>query len=313
MSKNNYVALFDSIKTDEKALRRAVDSIYEKEQEVESKSSKHKNVNMSFVPVVAATMTFILILGVFIFPISSKMSNSFVVKAGASEINSIANVEIGELKGENNAMRICFDEANNVSYIAQCKVVSFPVMCTGNNIEKVRYKVNGDGYFALISNVQGVSDVEYIEDIPASYDEEQKYPYVLADMGAYENKALAYTVDYDAQNETIAKLGLYTIDDGGKYCDLYNESIYIEKSDDSFVHGKEFDYEMMYLDIFTDGNYGTDKVNYSDYSIEVTAIFEDGTQESKIVNLGIQQENKTYESDEDGEYTALKVFAKLSE
>ncbi len=313
MNKNRYTKLFDSIKADENAVRNAVDGIYEKEHVEVSKPEKQKSVRFRFVPVVAVALVFVILLGVFIFPMSPKTDNSFVVKAGASEINSIDSVEIGELKGDNNALRLCFDDDNNVCYIAQCKVVSFPVMCSGNNIEKITYEVKGNGYFALLSDVQGVSDIECVEKVPASYNEEQKYPYNLADTGDYSDKALAYTVDYDAQNEYIAKLCLYTVDDGSKYCEIYNENMYYEESDGSFVHGKDFDYELMYLDIFTDGDYGIDVVNYSDYSIEITATFDDGTHQTKTVNLGIEKTEKPYESDEEGEYTTLNIYAKLGE
>lgn len=313
MNKNRYTKLFDRIKADDDAVRNAVDSIYEKETTDVDEFKLKRSMNLKFVHAVAVALVFVLVLGVYSLPITPKADNCFVVKAGASEINSIGSVEIGELKGENNAIRICFDDSDKVSYLAQCKVVNFPVMCMGDNIEKVTYKVKGNGYFALHRDVQGVSDVKYVEKAPTSYEEEQKYPYDLADTGDYTKKALAYTVDYDAQNEAVAKLCLYTVDDGDKYCDSYSETIYFEKSDGSFVHGKDFDYEMMYLDIFTDGKYSVDAINYSDYSVEITATFEDGTQESKTVNLGLEKTKKNYDSGEDGEYTVLNVHAKLSE
>ncbi len=313
MNKNKYTMLFDSIKADDNAVRNAIDCIYEKENTDVVELKQKRTINFKFVPAVAVALVFVLLLGVYILPITPKADNCFVVKAGASQINTIDSVEIGELKGENNAIRICFDDSNKVSYLAQCKVVNFPVMCTGNNIEKVTYKANGNSYFALLRDVQGVSEVEYVEKVPTSYDEEQKYPYDIADTGDYTKKALAYTVDYDVQNEAVAKLCLYTVDDGDKYCDLYSEDIYFEESDGSFVHGKDFDYEMMYLDIFTDGDYTVDAINYSDYSVEITATFEDGTQETKTVNLGLEKTKKNYDSGEDGEYTVLKVHAKLSE
>lgn len=311
MSKNRYVRLFNNIKADDNAVKRAVDSIYETENAEVFELEKKKSVNLRFVPILATSLVFVIILGLFIFPMTPKANNSFVIKAGASQINSIDDVEIGELMGENNALRISFDESDKANCLTQCKVVSFPVVCSGNNIDKVTYKVNGNGYFALLGDVEGVSGMVYVEEEPTSFEKAQKYPYNLADTGEYTEKVKEFTVDYEAQNESLSKLCLYTVDDNGKYCDLYNENICFEKSDGSFVHGKDLDYEQMYFELFTDGD-GFDVINYSDYYVDVTVTFEDGTKETKIVNLGLEKTKKLYENGEDGEYTSLNIHAKLS-
>ncbi len=311
MNKNRYVNLFDSIKADDNAVRNAVDGIYEVESKEDFNSQK-RSMKFKFAPIIATALVCFFLLGLFVFPNEMKADNSFVVKAGASEINSIDSVEIGELKGSNNALRICFDENNKADYIAKCKVVDFPIKCSGNNIKKISYKVNGNGYFALLSDVQGVSDIEYVEDVPSTFEEAERYPYDLADTGKYSEKALSFTIDYEAQNDLIAKLCLFTVDDSGKYCNLYNENIYFENSDGSFVHGKDFDYEQMYFELFTDDD-AFDVINYSDYNVDVTVTFEDGTKETKTLNLGLEKTKKPYENGEDGEYTALNVHTKVSE
>ncbi len=311
MNKKRYVKLFDGIKADENVVRNAVNGIYEAESQ-ESLNVKGSSIHFRFIPITATALVCVLLLGLFVFPKEMKADNSFVLKAGASEMNSIDSVEIGELKGSNNALRICLDDNIKANYIVQSKVVDFPIQCSGNNIEKITYTVSGNGYFALLSDMQGVSAIEYVEDVPSTFEEVQRYPYDLADTGKYSEKALSFTIDYEAQNDSIAKLCLYTVDNSGKYCDLYNENIYFEKSDGSFVHGKDFDYEQMYFELFTDGE-GFDVINYSDYNIDVTVAFIDGTKETITLNLGLEKTKKPYESGEDGEYTALNLHAKVSE
>ena len=310
MNKKRYVKLFDSIKADENVVRNAVNGIYEAESQ-ESLNVKGSSMHFRFIPIIATALVCIILLGLFVIPKEMQVDNSFVLKAGASEMNTIDSVKIGELKGSNNALRICFDDNNKANYIVQSKVVDFPILCSGNNIEKITYTVSGNGYFALLSDVQGVSVVEYVEGVPSTFEEVQRYPYDLADTGKYSKKVLSFTIDYDAQNDSIAKLCLYTVDNSGKYCDLYNENIYFEKSDGSFVHGKDFDYEQMYFELFTDGE-GFDVINYSDYNIDVTVAFIDGTKETITLNLGLEKTKKSYESGEDGEYTSLNVHSKVS-
>lgn len=310
MNKKRYVKLFDSIKADENVVRNAVNGIYEAESQ-ESLNVKGSSMHFRFIPIIATALVCIMLLGLFVIPKEMQVDNSFVLKAGALEMNTIDSVKIGELKGSNNALRICFDDNNKANYIVQSKVVDFPILCSGNNIEKITYTVSGNGYFALLSDVQGVSVVEYVEGVPSTFEEVQRYPYDLADTEKYSKKVISFTIDYDAQNDSIAKLCLYTVDNSGKYCDLYNENIYFEKSDGSFVHGKDFDYEQMYFELFTDGE-GFDVINYSDYNIDVTVTFIDGTKETITINLGLEKTKKPYESGEDGEYTSLNVHSKVS-
>ena len=87
-------------------------------------------------------------------------------------------------------------------------------------------------------------------------------------------------------------------EDNGEYCEKYNASAV--ETDDGTARGKNFDYQQMYYDLFSAG----------DYSIEITAKFNDGTTQTKTVNLVIEKADKEIYSEQG---STLTVSAKLAE
>lgn len=296
MSKSTYTHLMDSIKASDSAVENAVYAIYNKENKNDVLTFKPKRkAYIRLIPITAMMLVVLLVVGVFSVFIGLNSENSFVINVGAAEVNSLTNVEIGELKDKNNALRLCFDTPDKVNYMIQCKTLDFPIVCTGNNIEKINYKINGNGYFAILGNAQGVIDKVYVESKPVSYEEAQKYPYDIAVTEEYTEKVLSFTVDYNNQSESMAIIGLYTIDDNSEYCEAYNASIYYDKQSDSYIQGKNFDYADMYYSIFSQGN----------NSVDITVTYKNGTTETKTVKLSLEKVQKPYESGEEGEYTSL--------
>lgn len=299
MSKNTYTNLMDSIKASECAVEKAVKSIYSNEKANNVISFKHRRKSYTrFVPITAMLLVLLILVGTFSVFTGLNSENSFVLNVGAAEVNSLTSVKIGELKDKNNALRLCFDTSDKVNYMVQCKTLDFPIVCTGNNIDKINYKINGNGYFAILKTAQGVTDKVYVEGKPVSYEEAQKYPYDIAVTKEYTEKVLSFTVDYNNQSESMAIIGLYTVDDNGKYCETYNANIHYDKQSDSYIQGKDFDYEDMYYSIF----------NKADYSVDITVTYNNGTTETKTVDLHLKKEQKPYESGDKGEYTSLVAY-----
>ncbi len=302
MSKKTYKQLMDNIKVTDEVVDKAVESIYCENCNIVAFRTKN-NKKLAFVSTAVVALFALILVGIFSIATNTSLENSFIINVGASEINSFNAVEIGELKGSNNAYRMLFNSPKDTFYIAQSKITSFPIMCKGNNIDKINYEIIGDGYFALSNVSDGITDKVYVPEKPDSFDEAEKYVYNIANTGKYTEKVLSFTVDYESQSENTAILGLYTIDDDGEYVAEYNDKVYYDEKTKSYIQGKDLDYTDMYYNIF----------NKSNHSVKITVTFEDGTTEIKTLNLSLEKLKKSYESGEKGEYIDLKLKANIAE
>lgn len=300
MSKNRYTHAIDSIKVPQDAIDRALDAVYDNTPELKIEVVRtQSHGKFRLVPAVAAVLAAVILAGGAALGIALKPQNSFYITANAAEINSVDEVRIGELKSNNNAVRIAFDSPDKVYYLAQCKTAAFPVICNGNNIDKITYAIDGNGYLAVRENAQGVSDLEYVPDVPDDYYEAEKYPYNIADTEDYSIKVKSFSQSYETQSETTAMLGLFAFDENAEYCRRFSSEIQFDNESGEYHQGKDFDFEDMYYNLFRQNN----------YSVDITVTFKDSSTQTKTLLLGIEKA----ESNETEERTPLVITAKLVE
>lgn len=292
-----YNEFVSTVKAPESAVEKAVDCMYQMDTTSATREYKPKHRGYFGVAATAAVLCLVLLAGVMFYPFGKGAENVFVINAGAAELNSYELTKLGELKCEFNSLGICFDEENEAISFSMCEWLDFPITCTGENIEAVTYKVQGNGFFTIPETEKGISDKVPFESSDEPYSYEKIHLSGLNEIKSYGESFSSFTTEYLHQNQE-ALLCLYASEDNGKYCEKYNASAV--ETDDGTARGKNFDYQQMYYDLFSAG----------DYSIEITAKFNDGTTQTKTVDLVIEKADKEIYSEQG---TTLTVSAKLAE
>lgn len=290
MNEKHYVQFISEVKASETTVDKAVDAIYNSNNVRRTKENKSWGMRSFGIAATAAVLCLVFILGFVFYPFSENDKNSFVISAGAQELNTYSLTELGELKCEFNSLGIGFDDNNQVTALTMCEYLSFPVSCSGENIEKITYTINGKGFFFLPDSATEISDKVFFENPPAPF------PYEHSDYAeCYREKVVSFSMNGQRQNPNLL-LGLYIGDfDGGEYCQEYA----VNYSDD-FSYGKNFDYQQMYYELF----------NEDDYSVDVTATFADGSTSTKTMDLIIEKREESVGLEQK---TCLIISAKLAE
>lgn len=291
-----YNEFMSTVKATESAVEKAVDCMYHSDT---TATSEYKPKRRGYFSVVAtaAVLCLVLLAGFMFYPFGKGAENVFVISAGAAELNSYELVKLGELNCESNSQGICINEDNQVTSITMCKWLDFPINCSGETIESVTYKINGKGFFALPVSATNICDRVIFENSAEIAPYDMIHLQGVNETYDYKEKLTSFTADYLYQNQG-AQLCLYISESEGTYCLEYN-STFVD-TEVGIAHGKGFDYQQMYYDLFSAG----------DYSIEITAKFNDGTTQTKTVNLVIEKADKEIYSEQG---TTLTVSAKLAE
>ncbi len=297
MNEKKYAQFMSTVKAPDSAVEKAVVGIYNSDTSTTVREYKPRPRGYFGVAATAAVLCLVILAGVMFYPFGTGADNSFVINAGAAEINSYELTKLGELKCEFNSIGVAIDEDNQATAITMCEWLDFPITCTGENIEAVTYKVQGKGFFAISDTAEIVYDKEYFEESAeiAPYDK----IHLTGNNGVhnYGEKLISYTADYLFQNQGVL-LCLYISEDNGKYCQMYNSTAF--DTDNGTALGKDFDYQQMYYELFSAG----------DYTIEITARFNDGTTQTKTVDLIIE---KTDKADYAEKSSTLTISARLAE
>lgn len=296
MNEKNYNRFISEIKAPHSAVEKAVEGIYNGDTSTAVREYKQSRRGY-FGVAAAAVLCLVILAGVMCYPFGTGADNSFVINAGAAEVNSYELVKLGELNCESNSQGICINEDNQVTSITMCKWLDFPINCSGETIESVTYKINGKGFFALPVSATNICDRVIFENSAEIAPYDMIHLQGVNETYDYKEKLTSFTADYLYQNQG-AQLCLYISESEGPYCLEYN-STFVD-TEVGIAHGKGFDYQQMYYDLFSAG----------DYSIEITAKFNDGTTQTKTVNLVIEKADKEIYSEQG---TTLTVSAKLAE
>ena len=169
---------------------------------VKNIGTEKKKIKFDFrlVSAVAACLVVVILGAILINPFGSH-ENSFVLKAGATEIGSDSFVEVCELYSNLSASGSLL--VNGELYPYECRSCLLKVFCEGKNIETVRYTIeNGVFIFPLNSYAQ-----DYRDDFPkAAQLSDRIYNRVEAvnkvEHG-FENELQysSFTIDYEDQLE----------------------------------------------------------------------------------------------------------------
>lgn len=297
MNEKRYSEFMSKIRVSQTTVDKAVVAMYESGTQTQVISSKPKHRSYRRIAATAAVLCLVMLAGVICYPFGSKVGNVFIINAGAAEVNNYELTKLGELKCESNSLGLVFDEEDKVTSIVVGEMLEFPVTCMGEGIEKVTYELQGKGFFFLPEDSSQIYDKLYFEDNSVIL------PYVNTNMqwtvgaNVYLEKVNSFTIDYTQQNADSV-LYLYTSDDNGAYCEKYNDTF--EEESDGTAHGKNFDYQQMYYDLFTS----------DEHLVKVTATFEDGTTQTKTLELYIEKADpQSYIEN----HSTLIVSAKLAE
>lgn len=297
MNNNEYTQFMSKVTVPSDAVQKAVDRIYEEKKSAIITQFKPRGKRHFGLAVAAAALCLVVLSGVVFFPFGGGAENNFVITAGATEINSYELVELGELKCESNSQGICINEENQVTSITMCEWLDFPISCTGENVESITYKMYGNGFFSLPVSSANIRDRVLFENSAEFAPYDKLHLQGINDAYDYKEKLSSFTADYLYQNQAFV-LCLYTSDNNGPYCEKYN--LTAQKTEDGISHGKDFDYQQMYYDLFS----------ADDYSVEITANFKDGTSQTKVVDLVIEKTDRQSEY----EFTpSLIISAKLAQ
>lgn len=297
MNNNEYTQFMSKVKAPSGAVEKAVEGIYEEKRSATITELKPGGKRGFGFALAAAVLCLVVLSGVVFFPFGSGAENSFVITAGAKEINSYELVELGELKCDSNSQGICINEENQVTSITMCEWLDFPISCTGENVEAVTYKMYGNGFFSLPASSANIRDRVLFENSAEIAPYDKLHLQGINDTYDYKEKLSSFTADYLYQNQD-AQLCLYISESDGPYCLEYNSTA--QKTEDGISHGKDFDYQQMFYDLFS----------ADDYSVEITANFKDGTSQTKVVDLVIEKTDRQSEY----EFTpSLIISAKLAE
>lgn len=297
MNKNEYTHFMSKVKAPSGAVEKAVEGIYEEKKSATITEFKPRGKRGFGLALAAAVLCLVLLSGVVFFPFGGGTENNFVITAGAKEINNYELTKLGELKCELDSYGIIFNEKNRAICITMCQWLDFPISCTGENVESVTYKMQGKGCFAIPKTATNITEKVSFMDSKEIAPQDKVHLQGVNDAHSYGENLSSFTTDYLYQNQAFV-LCLYTSDNNGPYCEKYN--LTAQKTEDGISHGKDFDYQQMYYDLFS----------ADDYSVEITANFKDGTSQTKVVDLVIEKTDRQSEY----EFTpSLTISAKLAE
>lgn len=298
MNEKRYSEFMSEIKAPDDTVDKAVEAMYNSiTPQVQNVTFKPKHRGYRSIAAMAAVMCLVMLAGVLFYPFGSKGDNIFAINVGAAEVNSYELTKPGEMNCKSNSLGLGFNEENEVISITAGEILDFSVECTGEKIEKLTYELQGDGFFYLPQYSPQVYDKVYFEESSVLL------PYVntsvqYTDGGkVYLEKVRSFTTDYSNQ-ETGAKLYLYSSDDNGYYCEKYNDTL--AKESDGNAYGKGFDHQQMYYDMFSS----------ADHLVKITATFEDGTTLTKTLELVIEKADTQSYTDN---HSTLIVSAKIAE
>ena len=292
-----YNEFMSTVTAPDSAVEKAVEGMYNSGTIATIRKYKSKHRSYFGVAATAAVLCLVILLGVMCYPFGAGADNSFVISAGAAELNTYELTKLGELKCEFNSLGLGFDEENQANCITMCEWLDFPITCAGEDIDTITYKVQGKGFFTISETATNISDKVPFESLSEIMPYDKIHLSGINGAHYYGEKFSSFTADYLYQNQGVL-LCLYTNEDNGKYCQKYNDSAF--DTDDGVARGKDLDYQEMYYDLFSS----------DDYSIEITARFEDGTTLTKTVDLVIE---KSEEENYSEQGTTLTISAKLAE
>ena len=297
MNENIYINFMDNIKTPKSALDKAVEVMQNSAVQPQITEFKPKRKGFRSIAVTAAVLCLVMLAGVFFYPFGSKGENIFAINVGAAAVNTYEFAKLGELKCESNSLGLMFNEDNEVTTIAVGENLSFPITCTGQGIKEVTYIFNGIGFFLLPEDASFVCGKEVLKEADelllysragAEYEYSTSYS---------KNRVSSFTLQKPEVSRDVL-LCLYAFDKDGPYCKMYNEGYIVEG--DAVAHGKNMDYKQMYYELY----------NSENYSVDVAVTFEDGTTQTKTIELVIEKaDNQSYAEN----HSTLIVSAKLAE
>ncbi len=294
MNEKRYTQFMSTVKAPDSAVEKAVKGMYDSNKLTAVREHRQRPKGFLGVAATAAVLCLVLLAGVMFYPFGGSAENVFSINVGAAELNSYELARLGELKCEFNSLGLGFDENNNAISFSMCEWLDFPITCTGENIEAVTYKAQGKGFF-VVNDDTNIYNKEEALTVAAPYD--KLHLSEVNGVHNYGESLSSFTTDYLHQNQETL-LCLYASEDNGKYCQEYNSTVF--DTEDGTARGKGFDYQQMYYDLFSAG----------DYSIEITARFEDGTSLTKTVDLVIEKSDEKVYSEQG---TTLTVSARLAE
>lgn len=297
MNEKRYAQFMSGIKAPDSAVEKAVEGMYNSDALTASVERKPRHRGYIGVAATAAVLCLVLLLGVVCYPFGANGENTFVINAGAAELNSYELIKLGELECEFDSLGIGFNEENEANSITMCEWLDFPITCAGEDIDTVTYKVQGKGFFTISDTAANIYDKEPFESSTELMPYDKIHLSGLNGVHYYGEKLSSFTADYMYQNQGVL-LCLYTSEDNGKYCQQYNASAF--DTDDGVARGKDLDYQQMYYELFS----------ADDYSIEITVRFTDGATLTKTVDLVIEKTDETNYSEQG---TTLTVSARLAE
>ncbi len=297
MNDKRYSDFMNDIKAPQIAVDKAVEAMYESDTQSRVISSKPKHRGYRSIAVTAAVLCLVLLAGVFFYPFGSKGENIFAINVGAAEVNTYELTKLGELKCESNSLGLVFNEENKVASIVVGEMLNFPVACRGEGIKEVTYELQGNGFFFLTEESSEIYDKLYFEDSSVILPYANTGMYYTDGAKVYLEKLNTFTIDYMKQDSDLI-LYLYASEDNGDYCRKYNDTS--AEEGDGISHGKGFDYQQMYYDLFTS----------DEHWVKVTATFEDGTTQTKTLELVIEKADpQSYIEN----HSTLTVSARLAE
>lgn len=297
MNNNEYTQFMSKVTAPSDAVQKAVDRIYEEKKSATITQFKPRGKRHFGLAVAAAALCLVVLSGVVFFPFGGGAENNFVITAGATEINNYELTKLGKLKCESNGIGTSFDEDGSVNAITVCDFLNFPINCTGEDIESVTYKMKGKGFFALPAYAGSVYDEVTLDESTDVADYNRLLLEGVLKSNDCQEALSTFTTDYPTRVNGLM-LCLYTGEDNGPYCEEYNNTEL--KEEDGVSHGKGFDYQQMFYELFS----------AEEYSVEITANFKDGTAQTKAVDLVIEKEGQ------DSEYeffSTITVSAKLAQ
>lgn len=276
MFKDRYQSVISRVSPDEALVRHTVLAVRAADTTADIRPPRFYRGRL--VPAMAAVLAVAVVFGaVLIFhgdvapSVATTGSHSFVIKAGAAEINPDYYVELGEMQKDGSHFGVEWDRDDEGRYhytqldMAQAFVLD-TLRCVGEEVEYFTYTVYG-GYIIMDGRTGTVLSLR-----SASPPDREQLMELTAD-GSFDR----FTV---TDEEYRAFVAFPFSDDTGKYADLLDNQTVDEDGEVSL----EPRYEDIYYDMFYS--------HIDELSMLITAHYEDGSTQSKTVVFGLAEKHR---------------------
>lgn len=302
MKQQDYLRTMDGLTAPHEAIQRTLDAVRSaeiKEDNISYEENKAKPRYRWITAVAAVLVLAVAFTAVFAVrqssapQIAGNSEHSFIIKAGAAEVNPDYYVEIGEMKQDGASWGAEWDEDVDTDgnpflyYTKMSATIAYTIdnlKCSGEGVDYFTYTVHG-GYFIMDGRTGEVLRA-------------------ISDPDADNGMSLQLIVDDDSSRFTLtdeeykAFIAFGYSDDTGKYREMMGGDQGVDEDGNRYIQPK---YGEVYRELFNE--------NAADRYLLITAHYEDGTTLSKKLVFELIEK----ESDEEDYFPHYMLTAKIEE